>query len=86
MASAGECARRGDPDQVAESLSPNTAKKLAALRSVLKKAWKIGLMSRDAYERAVDIAPIRGERLKSGRDISAGELRSLFVSSLFYYS
>jgi integrase/recombinase XerC len=67
--------------RLAESLSPNTAnKKLAALRGVLKKAWKIGLMSREEYERAVDIAPIRGTRLKSGRDISAGELRALFVS------
>lgn len=67
--------------KLAESLAPNTAnKKLAALRGVLKKAWKLGLMTREAYERAIDVEPIKGERLKRGRDVEAGELKALFAS------
>jgi site-specific recombinase XerD len=67
--------------RLAESLAPNTAnKKLAALRGVLKKAWKLGLMTREAYERAVDVEPIKGERLKRGRDVEAGEIKALFAN------
>jgi len=65
--------------RLAETLAPNTAnKKLAALRGVLKKAWKLNLMSREEYERAVDVEPVRGERLKRGRDIDTGEIRAMF--------
>jgi integrase/recombinase XerD len=67
--------------KLAETLAPNTAnKKLAALRGVLKKAWKLGLISREDYERTIDVETIKGERLLRGRDIPQGEVRSLFIS------
>jgi len=67
--------------KLAESLAPNTAnKKLAALRGVLRKAWQLGLMSHENYQRAADIEPIPGERVKRGRSLSNGEMRVLFES------
>lgn len=67
--------------KLAESYAPNTAnKKLAALRGVLKNAWELGQLTRDEYERLANLPPVKGERLKRGRDISAGEIRALFES------
>lgn len=65
--------------KLAEAYSPNTAnKKRAALLGVLKKSWLLGLMTRENYERAAAVQRIAGERLKRGRDVSAGEILALF--------
>lgn len=65
--------------KLAEAYSPNTAnKKRAALLGVLKKSWLLGLMTREEYERAAAVQRIAGERLKRGRDVSAGEILALF--------
>jgi site-specific recombinase XerD len=57
-------------------------KQLAALRGVLREAWRLGLIDRDAYARASDISAQKGQEADgaqaAGRSLSAGELRALF--------
>jgi len=61
-----------------QRFSPAYANKcLAALRGVLKNSWRLELMSRDEYARAVDLKPVRGATLPAGRDLSAVEQAAL---------
>ena len=62
-----------------ERYAPGTANKmLAALRGVLKAAWRLGLMTAEDHQRTRDIPSIRGTVLPRGRALSRGELRALF--------
>ena len=62
-----------------ERYAPGTANKmLAALRGVLKAAWRLGVMTAEDHHRTRDIPSIRGTVLPRGRALSRGELRALF--------
>lgn len=64
---------------LAERFSPaNANKHLAALRGVLKEAWRLGLLNGEDYQRAVDLEGVRGSRLPPGRSLSDGEILALF--------
>jgi site-specific recombinase XerD len=63
---------------LAERFAPATANKmLAALRGVLREAWRLGSMDAEAYQRAIDLGPVTGSRLPAGRHIAEGELSAM---------
>lgn len=64
--------------RLAEAYAPATANcMLAALRGVLREAWRLGLIPAEDYRRAVDLEPARGEAAPRGRALSPGELLAL---------
>lgn len=66
---------------LAETYAPATANRmLAALRGVLRDAWRLGQLNSDDLHRAIDLPPVRGDRLPAGRAVTAAELAALFAS------
>jgi integrase len=55
---------------------------LAALRGVLKEAWRLGYMTAEQRERACMLEPIGGKRVKKMRSLTPGEIRALFIACL----
>jgi integrase len=62
-----------------EHYQPATANRmLSALRGVLRECWQAQLIGVEDYQAAVSIPAVRGESEPRGRNLAAGELRSLF--------
>lgn len=51
---------------------------LSGIRGTLQEAWRLGLITGDDYQRAVDVQNVKATVLLRGRALSAGELRTLF--------
>lgn len=67
--------------RLASQYAPATVNQyLAALRGVLRSAWRCGKMSHEAYQRASDVRSLKGTRLPAGREIARDELTRLFAS------
>jgi integrase len=64
--------------RLGERYSPATVNRtLSALRGVLKEAWRLGLMTAEEYQRAVDIKNISAQTVPAGRELAQGELLAL---------
>lgn len=61
-----------------ETRSVNRA--LSVLRSVLKEAWRLQLMTTDDYMRAVDVRSLPNDGTKAGRSLSPAELGELVAA------
>lgn len=63
-----------------ERYAPSTVNKmLSALRGVLRRAWRLGQMTADQYQAAIDLDPVPTTRIDqaAGRALSPGELAAL---------
>jgi integrase len=68
---------------LAEHCSPAAANRhLAALRGVLREAWRLGLMGGEDLARAVDLDGVAGSSLPAGRYVEDGEVRRLVAACL----
>jgi integrase len=62
--------------------APQTANRiLCAVRGVLVACVRSGELGRDAYERAIDVPPVRGSRVPRGRSLSGDELGRLVAAA-----
>lgn len=69
--------------KLSEQYAPATANRhMAALRGVLKEAWRLGYIESGDYMRAIDTKPIKGERLLAGRYLSHGQVEALIQTCL----
>jgi len=67
--------------RLARELAPATANKhLAALRGVLKQVWRLGLISAEDHQRAIDLPAVRGPAPRKSRALSQEELRALVAA------
>lgn len=68
-------------NRLGENYSASTANRhLSALRGVLKDAWRLGYMTAEDYQRAIDLKPIKGSKVsqaEAGRHLTAGEIGAL---------
>ena len=63
---------------LAAKYAPATANKvLAAVRGVVKEAWRLGLIDAETLNRVRDVKRVQGSRLPAGREVPSGELVAL---------
>ncbi|MFB0976166.1 MAG: tyrosine-type recombinase/integrase [Myxococcota bacterium] len=68
-------------NRLASDLAPATANKhLAALRGVLKQAWRLGQISAEDHQRAIDLPAVQGPSPRKSRALSQKELRALVAA------
>jgi len=66
-------------ERTGKPLSPASVNEaLAALRGVLREAWRLGLMSAEDLARATDLEPVRGSRPLRGCALEPHEVAALF--------
>jgi site-specific recombinase XerD len=64
--------------KLAEVHKPATVNKyLAAIRGVMRAAWRLGLIEADHYQRIADVRGVTGSTLPAGRSLGSGELGAL---------
>ena len=64
--------------KLAETLKPATVNKyLAAIRGVMRAAWRMGLIDAEHYQRVTDVQGVTGSTLPAGRALGSGELGAL---------
>lgn len=70
--------------QLAERFAARTVNgMLSALRGVLKEAWRLGQMSAEDYQRAIDFKNVKGDDAPpAGRDIGKDEIERLVAACL----
>ena len=62
-----------------EDAAPATANHvLAAVRGVVRDAWRLGLVDAETKERIVDVKGVSASKLPAGRHVDIGEVRRLF--------
>lgn len=62
--------------------NPDAAKKvISSLRGVLKASKRLGLMTADAFDRAVELERIRGSRIRNVKNLSPGDLEKLLAAT-----
>jgi len=67
--------------RLAAEVAPATANRhLAAIRGVLRQAWRHGLLDLDTMTRMQDIRPVKGSRLLAGRMIPVEEQQAFFAA------
>lgn len=64
--------------RVAGRYSPASANRmLSALRGVLKESWRLGYITAEEYQRAVDIQNVKAHHLPAGRNLANAEVSQL---------
>ena len=53
---------------------------LAAVRSTVREAWRLGLVAAETVARVADVEGVKARRLPSGRHVETGEVRQLFAA------
>lgn len=65
--------------RLTETYAPATCRlALSALRGVLREAWRLGLLPREDFERAVDLPAVRGTHQRLRPHIEPHRIRQLF--------
>lgn len=66
---------------IVATYAPATAiRYVAALRRVMKEAWRLGCLTQEEYRRATDLDPIKGERVDAGKVVNRDDIKSLFAA------
>lgn len=54
---------------------------LSTIRMLMRQCWRLGYVSAEQYMSASDLPPIKGQRLKVGRQLTPDELRAMFAAA-----